>query len=459
VELSGAANFSVNRLKDPDRLYIDFTESTLAPEGRVNQTVGDGVVTAIRAGQHDRATSRVVIDLGASVEYKIFRLSEPARVVVDIYPRGTAPAALSPAAPSSPNPSIHVQPGADPDSEQTLVAKLSERKAAYMMQIQAARAREQAHASPRAQNAAPSVPAPARQAAAAPAAPAAPVAPVAPAPKQREISAAHEAQASAPAAPAPVARATRPAPARNAATHPNQLKLYKIVLDAGHGGRDPGALGPGGLREKDIVLDVAMRLKKILEARGGYEVVLTRSDDRYLDLEQRTVIANREQADLFVSVHVNANRTRSLSGMETYFLNFTDDEENMEVAARENKISLKRMHEARDEVGAMLASLQLQNKRDHSMALANYIQEEMFGHVSKKYGHVRDHGVKSALFYVLFGARMPSVLVEVSYITNAEEARRLTDSAYRDRLAQGIASGIDRYFAETPAETPNVAMR
>ena len=233
--------------------------------------------------------------------------------------------------------------------------------------------------------------------------------------------------------------------------------VYKVVLDAGHGGRDPGALGSNGLKEKNIVLDIAKRVKKILEAKGGYEVHFTRDRDRYLSLEKRTVISNKHNADLFVSIHANANPSSRIRGMETYFLNFASNEQAMKVAARENRISLKRMKKARSEQEAILASLQLQNNRDESLKLANFVQDSMV-YSMRKYSRIKDLGVKQALFYVLFGAEMPSVLVEVSYITNPEEAKRLKSGNYRESLAKGIASGVKKYFDSIPPEH-KIAMR
>jgi N-acetylmuramoyl-L-alanine amidase len=218
----------------------------------------------------------------------------------------------------------------------------------------------------------------------------------------------------------------------------------RIVLDPGHGGKDPGAMR-GGVKEKNVVLDIAKRVKLDLEKKG-YEVVLTRDSDKYLSLEERTVLANKKQADLFVSIHVNANNDKRVSGLETYLLNFTDNEEANRVAARENKISVRRMQQARSELGVILASLELQNKRDESVKLANYVQEAVVSTIGRRYRGVRDNGVRQALFYVLVGARMPSILVETSYITNNNEGRRLRSATYRTYLAHGIAKGIEDYF-------------
>lgn len=222
-------------------------------------------------------------------------------------------------------------------------------------------------------------------------------------------------------------------------------KPIRIVIDPGHGGHDPGAVGWGGLEEKDIVLDVAKEVREML-SEEGYEILLTRQSDVFLSLDERTDMANQKEADLFVSIHANASPNVIAKGMETYLLNWTDDEEAMKVAARENAISIDRMREARSELGVILASLELQNKRDESLRVAHYIQNLTVSGLRDKYKNVIDLGVKQALFYVLVGAKMPSVLVEVSFVTNRDEAKRLKSPAYREFLGRGIAEGIKSYF-------------
>ena len=227
----------------------------------------------------------------------------------------------------------------------------------------------------------------------------------------------------------------------------------RIVLDPGHGGHDPGAVGPNNLYEKDVVLDIALKLKKILAHDPNYEVFLTRETDVFIPLEKRTAIANSRKADLFVSIHANASPRRDAKGIETYLLNWTNDEEALKVAARENAISLKqmkKMNEGRDVLDIMLSDLKRDNKRDESIKLANFIQKNMIGSLNKNYDHIVDHGVKQALFYVLFGAQMPSVLVEVSFISNPLEEKLLAKDGYRGELAQSIASGINTYMTAVP---------
>ena len=223
----------------------------------------------------------------------------------------------------------------------------------------------------------------------------------------------------------------------------------RIVIDPGHGGHDPGAVGLHGLYEKDVVLDIALKLRDVLVKNPLYEVFLTRETDVYVPLEERTAIANKKNADLFISIHANASPQRKAKGIETYLLNWTDNEEANRVAARENKISLKKMQEMNkqmDEIGGILGDLERQMKRDESVNLANQIQNSMVETLDNR----EDLGVKWAMFFVLFGARMPSVLVEVSFISNPEEEKLLSRATYRLQLARAIADGVDRYFTSPP---------
>lgn len=227
----------------------------------------------------------------------------------------------------------------------------------------------------------------------------------------------------------------------------------KIVIDAGHGGHDPGAVGPSNLYEKDIVLDIALKLKKILKADPFNEVYLTREKDVFIPLEERTAIANKKNADLFVSIHANASPRRSARGIETYLLNWTDDEEALKVAARENAISLKKMkamNKEMNDVDTILSGLMRENKRDESIKLAHYIQKSLVSGLYNSHGDVTDLGVKQALFYVLFGAKMPSVLVEVSFISNPEEESLLSQDSYRMHIAEAIADGLNVYLTSAP---------
>ena len=218
------------------------------------------------------------------------------------------------------------------------------------------------------------------------------------------------------------------------------LGVSRIVIDPGHGGHDPGAKGPG-VTEAETVLDIALRLKKLLDAQPGFEVVMTRSTDVFIPLEERTAIANREHADLFLSIHANASRNKSANGVETYFLNFASNREAEAVAARENSASGGSMHNLPDIVKAIA----LNNKLDESKDFARMVQNAMLKRVKPQHGSVRDLGVKQAPFVVLIGAQMPSVLAEVSFITNRTEASLLCKATYRQRIAQALFDAVLKY--------------
>jgi N-acetylmuramoyl-L-alanine amidase len=223
------------------------------------------------------------------------------------------------------------------------------------------------------------------------------------------------------------------------------LTVRTIVLDPGHGGHDPGAMR-SGMKEKDITLDVTQKLKSILEREYGYEVLMTRSEDDYVALEERTAFANSKSADLFVSVHVNSSRNKKAKGIETYYLNFATTPEAMEVAARENAISEKNMGELQKLTTAIALNTKIEESRD----FAKLIQTNLVGHLQKGYAP-SNLGVKQAPFYVLIGAQMPSILAEISFISNEREYNLLETSGYRQTIAQGLARGIKSYV-ETLAE-------
>ncbi len=225
------------------------------------------------------------------------------------------------------------------------------------------------------------------------------------------------------------------------------LGVRRIVIDAGHGGKDYGA--KGHLRkshEKYIVLKIAQKLAHKVRSRLGAEVILTRKSDRYLTLEERTAIANTKSADLFISIHANAAKNKKAYGIETYFLNLATDDEAILVAARENATSTKNISDLHD----ILTELMQNAKINESARLAGYVQSAVVGKLQKaNYKYVKNKGVKQAPFYVLMGARMPAILVETSFISNPRENQRLEDSAYQDRLCDGIVDGIERYIRDT----------
>lgn len=217
--------------------------------------------------------------------------------------------------------------------------------------------------------------------------------------------------------------------------------LRKIVLDPGHGGKDPGAIGVGGVTEKDIVLSLAKKLAKKLKQEMGVKVVLTRQDDTFIALEDRTAIANAEEADLFISLHVNASPNANLRGMETYYLDNTNDEASILLAARENGTSRRNI----SDLQFILSDLTQNSKLEDSVTLAHRIHSSLASHMGRRYRDVKDLGVKKALFYVLVGARMPSVLLEMFFLTNKHEGRALAQKAYQDAIVEGLFQGIKKY--------------
>lgn len=219
------------------------------------------------------------------------------------------------------------------------------------------------------------------------------------------------------------------------------LKIGKIVIDAGHGGHDTGTIGPDGLEEKDLVLDVGRRLGKLLEARMGAEVVYTRKDDTFIPLETRTAIANQARADLFVSIHANSSHDPAARGVETYYLNFTSSRDALEVAARENAVSDTSIYELQD----LVKKIALKEKIEESREFAWDVQESLHSGLAAKSPAIRDRGVKKAPFIVLIGANMPSILAEISFVSNPTDERRLSTGEYRQRIAESLYRGIAKY--------------
>jgi len=219
------------------------------------------------------------------------------------------------------------------------------------------------------------------------------------------------------------------------------LNVRTIVIDPGHGGKDPGCRSKSGAKEKDIVLRLAKILAKKIKKELGCKVYLTRTSDVFLSLEQRTAIANMKKADLFISLHVNAHKSSKVRGVETYFLNIATDERSVVVAARENATSEKNI----SDLQTILNDLMLNTKIQESSRLAHEVQKGMVSYVSNSYRKPRDLGVKQAPFYVLIGAQMPAVLVETGFLTNPTEGKKLLTGGYRSCIAEGISGGIKSY--------------
>jgi N-acetylmuramoyl-L-alanine amidase len=219
------------------------------------------------------------------------------------------------------------------------------------------------------------------------------------------------------------------------------LKIGRIVIDAGHGGHDTGTIGPNGLMEKELVLDVALRLGRLLETKMGADVIYTRDDDTFIPLETRTAVANEHQADLFISVHANSSPDPSARGVETYYLNFTSNTDALEVAARENAVSEKSIHELQD----LVKKITLKDKIDESRELASDVQQSLYAGLAARNSSIRDRGVKKAPFVVLIGANMPSILAEISFVSNPTDESKLETPEYREKISESLYKGISKY--------------
>ena len=221
------------------------------------------------------------------------------------------------------------------------------------------------------------------------------------------------------------------------------LRIGRIVIDAGHGGHDSGTLGADGIEEKDVVLDVALRVGKLLHDRTGAEIIYTRSDDTFIPLETRTAIANKAQADLFLSIHANSSPDPSARGVETYYLNFTSDPTALDVAARENAVGGQGIHELSD----MVKKIALKDKIAESREFATDVETSLYSGLARGQPGLKDRGVKKAPFVVLIGANMPSILAEISFVTNPTDADELRTPEYRERVAESLYAGVVKYEA------------
>jgi N-acetylmuramoyl-L-alanine amidase len=219
------------------------------------------------------------------------------------------------------------------------------------------------------------------------------------------------------------------------------LKVGRIVIDAGHGGHDQGTEGPKGLLEKDLVLDVALRLGKLIEDRMGAEVIYTRTDDTFVPLEQRTALANEKKADLFLSIHANSSPYPRIAGIETFYLNFSDSKEALDVASRENASSQKSIFELQD----IIQKITLHDKAEESKEFASRVQAALYAFSAHNLQGEKNRGVKKAPFVVLIGASMPSVLAEIGFLSNPREEALLKKPDYRQKLAEALFRGVTRY--------------
>jgi len=471
IDLDAPTNFYSNLLEDrsgsgkPPRLYVDLFNSLVEERFCRPIAVNDGILLGVRAGQFTPESVRVVLDIDRLRTYRVFPMQNPFRIVIDVT-GGSAPAAppaagsgaalasVAGAVPAAQAPgaaarALSVPPAApivpEPVPELLPLPPLVAGPGAPPADRGAPGSADTA---PRQSGSLSRASAPVPVLAPAPV----PVLAAAPAPVPHTLSAAPPG----PARGGERARVPSPPPPAGKLSLARQLGLgvRRVVIDAGHGAHDPGAIGVGGLQEKDVTLDLALRVRDVLQA-AGYDTVLTRDRDVYLPLEERTALANTARGDLFLSLHCNSSDSGNLNGVETYYLNLASSRRAMATAARENSMALANMSDLQDLLKEIYNS-----KMDESSRFAEAVQRAMHGSLRRRYRDVKDLGVKQAPFYVLIGAQMPSILAEVSFINHAAEGRRLSDPAYRQLIAQAIADGVRRYVktvktaaADAPRET------
>jgi N-acetylmuramoyl-L-alanine amidase len=440
--------YQASRVASPDRIFFDLYGTRLSPElsGRPVEVTDDGFLTRIRAAQTSANTTRIVLDVNSISDYSAFFLQNPPRLIIDVHgarnvfpPQqvaSTTPPATTSPAPSrtAPPPRLSSTPAArstapkpDTDSGSALtdVPKLSSQP----NQVRATRRPTTAPVVASVPGTTSSSSNPSRSATRTPK----------PTPTARADDV-PPAEAGSSGIPAPESTpAAQHAP--NSMVRALGLKINRIVIDAGHGGHDSGTLGPGGLEEKDVVLDVALRLGRLLKQRLGADVIYTRSDDTFIPLETRTAIANQAQADLFISVHANSSPDTAARGVEVYYLNFTSSADALEVAARENASSDESIHQLSD----LVKKIALQDKINESREFASEVDSSLYSGLDQGNPGLKDRGVKKAPFVVLIGANMPSILAEISFLTNPDDAEELRQPQYRQRIAESLYRGVSRY--------------
>jgi N-acetylmuramoyl-L-alanine amidase len=472
-DLGAPVQYGVGHIPNPDRFYFDLKNTRLAHSlfGKVINVRDEGFLKRIRPAQFQPNVTRVVFDVGPNTDYSVFVMANPDRLIIDIHAKGMVPVPVQPSAhPQPPTGSVSRATPVRPQASQTTLTQARSVPTQNAAPVDGAVMQNAGFTGPAATSADgnssaarsnaldklpqdPTVRNPSGSAQPAnvamlerpalPGAAAADLPPLTqpmPTVNNTTLQTRHGKNAT-PAAPVPVSDPM--ATGQRSLVRTLGLKIGRIVIDPGHGGHDSGTLGPGGLEEKNVVLDVALRLGKLLQQRLGEQVIFTRSDDTFIPLEERTAIANREHADLFISIHANSSPEPDVRGVETYFLNFTSQPDALQVAARENAASDASIHQLSD----LVKKITLSDKLEESHEFASDVQQSLYDGLKKGNSGLKNRGVKQAPFVVLIGANMPSVLAEISFLTNPHSARNLRQPAYRQRIAVALYRGIAEYIS------------
>jgi N-acetylmuramoyl-L-alanine amidase len=463
IDLEDELKYEAGRVPSPDRIFFDLHGAKLASE-LVGKTfdVSDGFLQKIRVAPYKGDTVRIVLNVDDVSDYSAFLLPNPYRLIIDIH--GNHPSTQvaknlesSPIGKEKPTfsaPVIPPKPDAqDAESSASEIAKLTQSGGQKATQkptsnpVVAKVAPRSTDTMPRTQRPTVMMEAPDRaQPTPGAQAKANVQAPTKISDLDNDTSTGIRAKSrtrkdTQPEESAAIHVAEPTADGARSLTRTLGLKIGRIVVDAGHGGHDTGTIGPNGLLEKDLVLDVAMRLGKLLQRNLESEVIYTREDDTFVPLETRTAIANKVQADLFISVHANSSRDSAARGIETYYLNFTSNADALDVAARENAVSEKSIHELQD----LVKKIALKDKIEESREFAADVESSMHDSLVLKNPGLKDRGVKKAPFIVLIGANMPSILSEISFVSNPEDEKKLRTPEYRQKIAEALYKGVAKY--------------
>lgn len=402
ITLEDTIKFEGVRIANPERIYFDLYKAQVPPKfANKSLEVQEGLLKSARIAQNKPSVARLVLDVSGAREYSAYLLSNPYRLVIEVHSSSVTASKTSPAPVAT--------------SEKTDVAKADPKPAEKTPAAVTASAASKSADPPKSDSKA--------------------------AAKTPSTKSTAETAKTASLKPPPEPKPTRDG--QRSLTRALGLKISRIVIDPGHGGHDTGTIGPHGLMEKDLCLDVATRLGNLIEDKiPGAEVVYTRRDDTFIALEDRTAIANNAKADLFISIHANSSHNQSTRGIETYYLNFSASADSMEVAARENALSQESLHDLQD----LIKKIARNEKIEESKELATDIQDSLSQRLQVVSQNERNRGVKKAPFIVLIGANMPSVLTEISFLSNPNDERLLRKGDQRQRVAEGLYRGIASYL-------------
>jgi len=421
IALEDAVQYISGRIANPDRIYFDLHAAKLSPQlKRSGVKVSGTLVSNVRVAQNSGVV-RIVLDVNGVKDYTASLLSKPSRLVIDLY---ATPQTLKAANPANP-PATTENAKTTNDTPTTIIAAKNSDESDAPVETKL-------------------LPSPRREL------------PTAASAVAKGKDARGKSAKNASSKPDLIRSPSVPTPTRDGQatlTRALGLKIGRIVIDAGHGGHDTGTIGPTGLMEKDLCLDVALRLGKIIQQKlPGADVVFTRPDDTFVPLEERTRIANEAKADLFISIHANSSHDAQARGIETYYLNLKGSAEAMEVAARENSSSSDGIHDLEDIVKRIART----EKIDESKEFARDVQESLARNVQKSNRQIKDRGVRKAPFVVLIGADMPSILTEISFLSNPSDEQQLKKPEQRQRVAEGIYQGVAGYLQSLNSMTLNL---